>query len=96
MKIEKNTKPMRSKVTFYCYHDINIPSALHPRCPDLSILGVAPAAAAAAARNIAGVELFLRLLPSSPRLGVGVYAVRSADPNESFDRAFIVLEPLEG
>ena len=73
-----------------------IPSVFHPRCPDLSILGVAPAAAAAAARNIAGVELFLRLLPSSPRLGVGVYAVRSADPNESFDRAFIVLEPLEG
>ena len=92
---EKYYKPMRSKVTFYCYHDIHIPSAYHPRCPDLSILGVA-AAAAAAARNIAGVELFLRLLPSSPRLGVGVYAVRSADPNESFDRAFIVLEPLEG
>ena len=95
MKIEKSIlSQMRSKVTFYCYHDIHILSVFHPRCPDLSILGVA-AAAAAAARNIAGVELFLRLLPSSPRLGVGVYAVRSADPNESFDRAFIVLEPLE-
>lgn len=56
--------------------------------------GVAPAAAA---RNMADVELFLLLPPSRSRFfGVGVYAVRKADPKESFDRALILLGSFEG
>ena len=52
--------------------------------------GVAPAAAAAAARSMAEVELCLLLLPSS----VGVYVIRKADPNESLDLALLLLEPF--
>ena len=55
--------------------------------------GVAPAAAA---RSMAGVELFLLLELSRSRfVGVGVYAVRKADPKESFDRALLLLGSFE-
>jgi len=54
--------------------------------------GVAPAAAE---RSIADVELFLLLLPALTRVsGVGVYAMRKADPNESLDLALLLLEPF--
>jgi len=41
--------------------------------------------------------LLLLLLSLKRRSGVGVYDMRRADPNESFDRALLMNEPfLEG
>mmetsp|Transcript_32103 Transcript_32103/g.47287 ORF Transcript_32103/g.47287 Transcript_32103/m.47287 type:complete len:95 (-) Transcript_32103:557-841(-) len=94
MKTEKYSKPMHIKVTIYWYHYLQF-LVFYPRSHylGLSMRGVA----AAAARIMAGVELFLLLLPTRTRIfGVGVYAVRKADPNESLDLALLFLEPLEG
>ena len=59
--------------------------------------GVAPPAAC---RSMDDEELFLLLLlllSLTRRSGVGVYDIRRADPNESFDRALLMNEPfLEG
>ena len=95
MKTERYSKPMHIKVTIYWYHYLQF-SVFYSRPHHylgLSMRGVAPAAA----RIMAGVELFLLLLPTRTRVfGVGVYAVRKADPNESLDLALLFLEPLEG
>lgn len=78
----------------YLFYMVFILYDLHLHYRGLLTRGVAPPAAC---RIIDDEELFLLLLlllSLTRRSGVGVYDMRRADPNESFDRALLLIKPF--